>query len=54
MTEVVVPITTVWDILANALDDPDFWMISALGMLTISLIIRRRIGRRCSPCPCQR
>jgi len=51
MTEIVVPVTTVWDVMANALDDPDFWLISVLGLLTIALMVRRRIGRRCCSCP---
>ena len=54
MTDVVVPVTTVWDVVADALDDPDFWMISALGLFTIAILIRRRIGRRRCTCPCQR
>ena len=54
MTDIVVPVTTVWDVIANALDDPDFWLISALGLFIISIMVRRRIGRRCCSCPSQR
>ena len=54
MTDVVVPVITFWDVAASAFDDPDFWMLSALGLLTIALMIRRRVGRRFSTCPCQR
>ncbi|MBQ7621238.1 MAG: hypothetical protein IJV47_04240 [Candidatus Methanomethylophilaceae archaeon] len=50
MTDVVVPVTTAWDIIANALDDPWFWVLSAVGAFGTALIIRHRIGRlyRCS------
>ena len=47
MTEVVVPVTTFWDVLANALDDPWFWILSAAGAFGTALIIRSRINRRC-------
>ncbi|MDY4580902.1 MAG: hypothetical protein SPC89_05615 [Candidatus Methanarcanum hacksteinii] len=51
MTDIVVPVTTVWDVIANALDDGYFWLASAVGLFAIALIIRRRIGRRCCICP---
>lgn len=54
MTDVVVPITTVWDVIANALDDTAFWILSAVGMFVISLLIRNRLGRRWTSCPCRR
>ena len=47
MTDVVVPITTVWDVLANALDDIWFWMLSAVGAFGSALIIRHLLSRRC-------
>ena len=47
MTEVVVPVTTVWDVIANALDDPWFWALSAAGAFGTALIIRYRLNRRC-------
>lgn len=53
MTDVIIPITTVWDVVANALDDTGFWIISALGMIAIALFIRNRIGRRWTACPCR-
>ena len=47
MTDVVVPVTTFWDVLANALDDPWFWILSAVGAFGTALIIRSKINRRC-------
>jgi len=47
MTEVVVPVTTAWDIIANALDDPWFWALSAAGAFGTALFIRYRLGRCC-------
>ncbi len=47
MIDVFVPITTFWDVLANALDDPWFWVLSAAGAFGTALIIRHRLGRRC-------
>ena len=47
MTEVVVPVTTVWDIIANALDDPWFWAVSAIGAFATALIIRHRLNGGC-------
>lgn len=47
MTEVVIPVTTIWDVLANALDDPWFWALSAVGAFGTALIIRSRMGGRC-------
>ena len=43
MTDVVIPITTVWDVLANALDDPWFWALSAVGAFGTALVIRSRL-----------
>ena len=45
MTDVVIPVQTVWDILANALDDPWFWILSALGAFSIAFVIRHRLVR---------
>ena len=47
MTDVVVPVTTVWDVIANALDDPWFWALSAIGAFGTALVIRHRLNRRC-------
>jgi len=47
MTDVVIPVTTVWDVIANALDDPWFWAVSAIGAFATALIIRYRLNRRC-------
>ncbi|AMK13480.1 hypothetical protein AUP07_0424 [methanogenic archaeon mixed culture ISO4-G1] len=47
MTDVVVPVTTVWDVIANALDDPWFWVVSAIGALGTALFIRHRLNGRC-------
>ena len=46
MTDVVVPVTTVWDVVASALDDVWFWGISAVTMISFSLILRVRLSRR--------
>ncbi len=43
--DVVIPMETVWDIVANALDDPWFWFVSIGGMVIISLILRRQHRR---------
>ena len=45
MTDVVVPVTTVWDVIANAMDDPWFWVLSAAGAFGTALLIRFRIER---------
>jgi len=47
MTEVVVPITTIWDILANALDDIWFWLLSASGAFVMAIVFRFRSQRGC-------
>ena len=47
MTDVVVPVTTFWDVLANALDDPWFWFVSAVGAYGTALIVRALLSRRC-------
>ena len=48
---VTVPVTTVWDVMANALDDIWFWTLSAVGAFSFALIIRFRIQGRCRRCP---
>lgn len=53
MTDIVVPVTTVWDVIANALDDTGFWILSGVGMFVIALLIRNRIKRRWTACPCR-
>ncbi len=53
MTEIVVPVTTVWDVIAYALNDAGFWILSGVGMLVIALFIRNRIKRRWTACPCR-
>jgi len=45
MTEIVVPVTTFWDVLAGALDDPWFWILSTAGMFGLALFMRSRIRR---------
>jgi len=46
MTEV--PVSTFWDVLAGALDDGMFWLISAIVLLGGALVVRVQIdqGRR--------
>ncbi len=50
MTDVVVPVETCWDIVANALDDPWFWFLSIGGMIVITLVLRHT-HRRTYRCP---
>lgn len=50
MTDVQIPITTVWDVIADALDDPWFWGVSIAATLAIALVFRflhERRHRRC-------
>ena len=51
MTDIYIPVTTVWDVLANALDDPWFWVLSAAGAFGTALVIRSRIERGCRRWP---
>lgn len=46
MSEVVVPVTTFWDILAAALDDIWFWLLSASTMVAMAHYIRLRLHGR--------
>ena len=48
MSDILIPVTTVWDIVANALDDVWFWILSGVGMAAISLVARFRVNRRWS------
>ena len=45
MTDVIVPVSTAWDVLANALDDPSFWILSGIGAVATALLVRHRLGR---------
>lgn len=45
MTDVIIPVSTAWDVLANALDDGYFWILSGAGSVAIALIVRHRLGR---------
>ena len=47
MTDVIIPVTTFWDVAANALDDPWFWILSAVGAFGTALIIRHRFNGGC-------
>ncbi|MBO4569421.1 MAG: hypothetical protein J5674_05680 [Candidatus Methanomethylophilaceae archaeon] len=60
MSEIVVPVTTFWDILAAALDDIWLWLLSASTMTAMALYIRLRLhgrllrwSRRSSPPSCR-
>lgn len=48
-----VPITTVWDVLADALDDPGFLLMSAVTILGSSILIRILHNRTRGPYRCQ-
>ena len=45
MTFVSVPITTFWDVLADAFGDPWFWYLTVAGVLVHSLTTRVLLGR---------
>lgn len=48
ISDIEIPVETIWDIVANALDDPWFWFIAVGGMVSTSLILRylhRRVYR---------
>jgi hypothetical protein len=40
MADIQIPLTTFWDILANAFDDPYFWIISIVGTIGLALVLR--------------
>lgn len=46
MTDIEVPVTTAWDVIAYALDDPGFWALSLGGVFVISLFLRILVDRR--------
>ena len=45
MTDIEIPVTTVWDIIAGAMDDPWFLLVTVVVVIGTSLIIRRRHNR---------
>ena len=45
MTDIVIPVTTIWDVIGNALDDVWFWVISVGGMFITAYMIRSRFER---------
>ncbi|MDO5862111.1 MAG: hypothetical protein Q4Q58_04890 [Thermoplasmata archaeon] len=47
---VEVPVTTVWDVAAYALDDLGFWVLSLGGALVIALSFRMIVSRRRGSC----
>lgn len=50
MTDVQIPVTTVWDVVADALDDPWFWGVSIGATMAFALVFRclhERRHRRC-------
>ena len=50
MTDVQIPVTTVWDVVADALDDPWFWGVSIAVTMCFALVFRyfhERRHRRC-------
>lgn len=50
MTDVQIPVTTVWDVVADALDDPWFWGVSIAVTMAFALVFRclhERRHRRC-------
>ena len=54
MTDVQIPVTTVWDVIADALDDPWFWALSIGATMTFALVFRylhERRHRRCRSPP---
>ena len=45
MTDIEIPVTTVWDVIAGAMDDPWFLMMTIIVVMGTSLLIRRRHDR---------
>ena len=45
MTDIEIPMTTLWDIIAGAMDDPWFLLVTVVVVIGTSLIIRRRHNR---------
>ena len=50
MTDVQIPVTTVWDVVADALDDPWFWMVSLGATLCLALAFRYLHDGGCRRC----
>lgn len=50
MTDVQIPVTTVWDVVADALDDPWFWGISIGATMAFALAFRILHERRHHRC----
>ena len=45
MTDIEVPVTTVWDVMAGAMDDSWFLLMTIIVVMGTSLLIRRRHDR---------
>ena len=45
MTDIEIPVTTVWDIIAGAMDDPWFLLVTVVVVIGTALVIRRRHNR---------
>ena len=45
MTDIEIPVTTVWDVIAGAMDDPWFLLMTIIVVMDTSLLIRRRHNR---------
>ena len=45
MTDIEIPVTTVWDIIAGAMDDPWFLLMTIIVVMGTSLLIRRSHDR---------
>ena len=45
MTDIEIPVTTVWDVIAGAMDDPWFLLMAIIVVMGTSLLIRRRHDR---------
>ena len=41
MTDIEIPVTTVWDVIAGAMDDPWFLLMTIIVVMGTSLLIRR-------------
>ena len=45
MTDIEIPVTTVWDVISGAMDDPWFLLMTIIVVMGTSLLIRRRHDR---------
>ena len=45
MTDIEIPVTTVWDVIADAMDDPWFLLVTIIIVFGTSLLIRRYHNR---------